>query len=177
MSRCPALVLAFLISTTGLVHATLNASHGSELQPASLNISELEDRAFEAVNLQRRANGLRPLTHAPDLSAIAREHSRDMIARHYFAHRSPEGADLRTRFARHGINRWRRIAENIAYNLGYSDPVAAALEGWMRSHGHRQNILDPRLVESGIGVAVEPTGRVYFTQVFATRDRDAIARR
>src|SRR6185295_20236602 len=117
-----------------------------------------------AVNQERKAHGLRLLTRAADLSAVAREHSRDMSVRGYFAHRSPDGADLRDRFARSGINRWRQIAENIAYNLGYSDPVVTAVENWMQSQGHRQNILDSRLTESGVGVAVDAAGRVYFTQ-------------
>ena len=171
MPRCTALVLAFLISATGLASVALPATDNRDPQPPRLNVNEMEDHAFDAINQERKAHGLHPLAHADDLSAIAREHSRDMITRHYFAHRSPDGDDLRDRFARNGINRWRHIAENIAYNLGYSDPVMVAVENWMQSQGHRQNILDPRLTESGVGVAVDAAGRVYFTQVFATRNQ------
>jgi uncharacterized protein YkwD len=171
----PALVLALLIAATGLTSTALTAS--ANITPQSNpRISALEDRAFEAINLERTAHSLRALVRADDLSAVARAHSLDMIARHYFSHRSPEGADLRARFARGGINHWQRIAENIACNLGYSDPAATAVTDWMNSPSHRQNILDSRLIESGIGVAVDEIGRVYFTQVFATRDRETVAR-
>jgi len=153
-----------------LITAEAGSPGNNEATPIRPSVGELEDRAFEAINQERQANGLPPLRRASDLSAVAREHSRDMLERRYFAHQSPEGEDLRGRFARRGINHWRYIAENIAYNLGYRDPVAVAVESWMRSPGHRRNILNKRLAESGIGVVVDDLGRVYFTQVFATRD-------
>lgn len=139
------------------------------LQPVFYKADDLESRAFAAINKLRATYGLSPLSPALDLSDVAREHSNDMVERDYFAHQSPEGRDLRHRFARHGITNWRYIAENIAYNRGYEDPVAAAVEGWMNSPGHRRNILNKGLRESGIGVAIDDSGRVYFTQVFATR--------
>ena len=40
----------------------------------------------------------------------------------------------------------------------------------MHSPGHRKNILNRELVESGIGVAMSESGRIYFTQVFTVRD-------
>lgn len=183
--RGGALLLAFSMALTcqagtAVLHAetvakldSANAkTSGTEsLHPLVYKADDLESRAFAAINHVRAAAGLAPLRFAPDLSAVAREHSEDMVERDYFAHQSPEGKDLRHRFARHGISNWQRIAENIAYNRGYEDPVAAAVEGWMNSPGHRKNILNRSLVESGIGVAVSEAGRVYFTQVFATRER------
>jgi uncharacterized protein YkwD len=168
-------VFAFLVLGMSLAGVVLSAPNHGELRPLRPSEGELEDRVFEAINQERGRQGLPPLQRAGDLSAVARKHSRDMMARNYFAHQSPEGDDLRGRFARSGIGHWRVIAENIAYNSGYSDPVSVAVEGWMQSPGHRRNILDPRLQESGIGVAVDRTGRTYFTQVFATRRSGAVA--
>jgi uncharacterized protein YkwD len=116
------------------------------------------------------ASGLPALKLALQMQSVAREHSLDMLRRDYFAHQSPEGKDLRHRLERHGINNWRRIAENIAYNSGYEDPVLIAVEGWMKSPGHRKNILNRELAESAIGVAVSADGRAFFTQVFAKLD-------
>lgn len=163
---------AALHTETGsnLKSADAKTATTESLHPLVYRTDDLEERAFAAVNRLRAAAGLAPLRFAPDLSTVAREHSQDMVERDYFAHQSPDGRDLRHRFARHGISNWQRIAENIAYNRGYEDPVAAAVEGWMNSPGHRKNILNRSLVESGIGVAVSEAGRVYFTQVFATRD-------
>jgi uncharacterized protein YkwD len=39
----------------------------------------------------------------------------------------------------------------------------------MRSQGHRENLLDTRWKESGIGIAVASDGSYYFTQVFLLR--------
>jgi uncharacterized protein YkwD len=49
---------------------------------------------------------------------------------------------------------------------GSDDPVAIAVEGWMSSPGHRANILSEEYSESGIGIAIDGRGAVYFTQVF-----------
>jgi uncharacterized protein YkwD len=177
MSRCGALVVAFLIAGMSLAGVGLGASGKEEFRSPRPSVSELEQRVFEAVNQERERHGLAPLLWARDLGAVAREHSRDMMARNYFAHQSPEGEDLRRRLARHGIHRWRVIAENLAYNSGYRDPVAAAIEGWMRSPGHRHNILDKRLSETGIGVSLDDAGQAYFAQVFATREQGIVERR
>jgi len=176
MSRYCALLLVGLLVGMSLTTVGLSASGNNTTETTRPSVGDLEDRVFEAINRERRAYGLPSLRRASDLSVVAREHSRDMMARSYFAHKSPEGDDLRGRFARRGIGHWRLIAENIAYNLGYPDPVAAAVESWMRSPGHRRNILNKQLTESGIGVAVDLSGRIYFTQVFATRDQTMVAR-
>jgi uncharacterized protein YkwD len=176
--RAGALILSFSLALTSLAGAGSAASDADRpapkvtenLQPAVFKTDDLEARAFAAINQERAAYGLPPLRLAGDLSVVAREHSQDMVERDYFAHQSPDGRDLRHRFARHGISNWRYIAENIACNRGYEDPVNAAVAGWMNSPGHRKNILNKNLAESGIGVAVSDSGRVFFTQVFATRD-------
>lgn len=174
MSRCSS--LAFLLIWFSFPGIGLSTLEVKAPKPAQLNASELEDRAFMAINHLRQSYGLAPLQRASDLNEVARAHSRDMMRRRYFSHTSPEGDDLRGRFARNGITQWRYIAENLAYNLGYADPAKTAVEGWMKSPAHRQNILNKRLTESGIGVAIDEMGRTYFTQVFATRDSRLMAR-
>lgn len=176
MSRHSVLLFVVLLVGVCLTRVGLTAPAPGPTGLTSLSLSDLEDQVFEAINLERRAGGLPSLRRAGDLNAVARQHSRDMVARSYFAHTSPEGDDLRQRFARSGISNWRCIAENIAYNRGYPDPVAAVVEGWMRSPGHRRNILNRQLTESGIGVAVDEGGRTYFTQVFTARDQKLMAR-
>src|SRR2546423_15055972 len=56
-----------------------------------------------------------------------------------------------------------RIAENVA--LGYPN-AETVVEGWMNSRGHRQNILDAGVVETGIPVARSATGGIYFCRAF-----------
>jgi uncharacterized protein YkwD len=68
-----------------------------------------------------------------------------------------------------GIAHFRVIAENIAYNKGYDDPGAFAVERWMISSGHRANILYVGFQAAGIGSYVSSDGTVYLTQVFINR--------
>ncbi len=61
--------------------------------------------------------------------------------------------------------RWRASGENVAE--GYSDPDAV-VNGWMKSPGHRENIVSSHYLEMGAGMAVGSNGRKYWAQVFAT---------
>lgn len=73
--------------------------------------------------------------------------------------------------------------ETISCFLGYSEGditplvysnqstiAADAVDGWMKSPGHRRNILTGEYTESGMGAATNPSGTIYIlTQVFITR--------
>ena len=129
------------------------------------DLARVEMQVMQAVNGVREENGLPALLPEPHLAGVARAHSRDMAERGYFKHLSPEGRDTAERALRAGI-RYRRIGENIAFNLGAKRPVETAMEGWMGSKGHRDTILERRYTHTGVGVALSEEGGLYFTQVF-----------
>ena len=129
----------------------------------------IERRAFEQTNLVRVQNGLPALTWDADVCRLAREHSAHMSREGYFSHTSPDGKRLRDRVRLVGIGQYRVVAENIAYNQGYEDPGAFAVERWMLSPKHRANILSPEFQSMAIGSFVGPDGAVYLTQTFITR--------
>lgn len=137
--------------------------------PSIDEATPIERRAFEVTNEVRQQNGLAPLTWDPDLCRMARTHSLNMGTLDFFSHESPEGFRLRDRARASGILRFRVLAENIAYNQGYDDPGAFAVERWMISPGHRANILSQEFRASAIGSFVTKDGRVYLTQAFITR--------
>jgi uncharacterized protein YkwD len=58
---------------------------------------------------------------------------------------------------------WSSYAENIA--MGQTS-AAGVMDSWMRSSGHRANILSANNTEIGIGFARDPAGRPYYVQVF-----------
>lgn len=60
------------------------------------------------------------------------------------------------------------IAENVAVGFPNAETV---VEGWMASKGHRANILERDVVETGIGVARSPDGALYYCQVFGRQLR------
>jgi uncharacterized protein YkwD len=59
-----------------------------------------------------------------------------------------------------------RLGENVA--LGYPS-AEAVVEGWMASKGHRANILQRDVGETGIAIARSSAGGVYYCQVFGRR--------
>ena len=60
---------------------------------------------------------------------------------------------------------YKSVDENLAYNFGYNDPVRNAVEGWIKSDGHRKN-MEGQFNVTGIGVAKNAKGEYYFTQLF-----------
>lgn len=99
------------------------------------------------INKERNVNGLPSLVFDEKLSEVARKHSKDMFARGYFSHISPEGISP---FDRMGI-------ANINYsyageNLALAPSVDLAMQGLMNSPGHKANILSPDFKKVGIGV-------------------------
>ncbi len=70
---------------------------------------------------------------------------------------------------RSGLGLWQAIGENIAFNRGYANPVEFAIERWMMSPKHRDNILNKEWSETAVGIAIAADGSYYFTQVFLLR--------
>jgi uncharacterized protein YkwD len=100
---------------------------------------------------------------------MARVHAENMATLGFFAHETPDGFRLKDRARAMGILRFKVLGENIAYNQGYEDPGAFAVERWMTSPGHRANILYRGFQASAIGSFVASDGSVYLAQVFITR--------
>lgn len=127
-----------------------------------------ERRAFELINEARRAEGYAPLVWDAELTRMARAHSEQMARQNLLSHDAADG-NMIARAHSLGISGWRTLAENIAYNQGFDDPAAFAVERWLKSPMHRDNIMRASFTHAGLGVARTPDGRVYFTQVFVAR--------
>ena len=130
--------------------------------------ASLERRAFELVNAERRARGESPLQWDAELSQLARQHSLNMARSGALGHTGPDGRDMAERARAAGIRGWRVLGENVAFNQGFDDPSAFAVERWMGSSKHRANILNQQFTRTGIGVARAADGSIYFTQVFVS---------
>ena len=142
----------------------------SENAHASLSINATADerRVFDLINQARRAQGYAPLVWDAELTRMAREHSAEMAGQNFLSHEGPDGAMVERAHER-GIRGWQVLAENIAYNQGFDDPAGFAVERWLKSVKHRDNIMRASFTHTGLGVARTPDGRIYFTQVFVAR--------
>lgn len=157
------LITRFNPTTTTATAAAANAS------PTLAEATDIERRAFEQTNLMRVKNGLPALAWDAAVCRMARVHSEEMSRLNYFAHTTPDGQHLRDRARAAGIITFTVLGENIAYNQGYEDPGAFAVERWMASAKHRENILSPEFRAMAVGTYVAPDGSVYLTQTFITR--------
>ncbi len=135
----------------------------------AITATTLEQRAFELINAARIANGAGPLVWDAELCRMARLHSQNMARMNFFAHAGPDGLDTADRARASGVRSWSALGENIAYNQGYDDPSAVAVDKWMHSTKHRTNILNTQFTRSGLGIAQSADGRVFLTQVFIAR--------
>ncbi|MFG2002689.1 CAP domain-containing protein [Spirillospora sp. NPDC048911] len=119
-----------------------------------------EATVVSLTNKERAKAGCGALRTDRRLATAAERHSADMAAHDYFDHTS-----------RNGDSPWKRMedagytspgAENIAKGYG---TAAAVVEGWMKSPGHRANILNCKLRAIGVGM-VAGSGGPWWTQDF-----------
>ncbi|HWJ02357.1 MAG TPA: CvpA family protein [Verrucomicrobiae bacterium] len=109
--------------------------------------ADLEARMLELVNRERAKRGLKPLKADPELTAVARAHSKDMFAKGYFSHVNLEGQSPSDRIKAAHV-RFLTAGENLAY----AHTLTIAHTGLMNSPGHRANILHKDYGRVGIGI-------------------------
>ena len=108
---------------------------------------------FNRVNKERRDKGLAELKYDTTLQTGALQRSSEITV--LWSHTRPDGTAWKTAAAK--VN-----GENIAY--GYKT-AEAVMDGWMKSDGHRANILKSDFTRIGIG-AFEHNGTIYWVQLF-----------
>ncbi|QLE70369.1 CAP domain-containing protein [Streptomyces rectiverticillatus] len=133
---------------------------GGGAQAGGANAKHVQ-QVVSMVNAERAKAGCSPLTINAKLQAAAQGHSDDMAARDYYDHTSPEGKSPGDRMTAAGY-RWSTYGENI-----FKSPKDArtAMDGWMKSPGHRANILNCSFKEIGVGINFKSNGP-WWTQNF-----------
>jgi len=165
MKRVLAVPLLLLISACAPLAGRRDAA---PREPSAAAEAWMEMMLHDAVNQHRtRIAAVPALEYDEVIAAAARRHSRDM-------------AEGRVPFGHSGFQERREMIRMRSYlgelgeaaeNVGYTDftagtAVAAILEGFVRSPGHRRNLEGGAFTRTGIGVA--RSGTTYFvTQIFA----------
>jgi uncharacterized protein YkwD len=143
--------------------------------PGVRHLTEVENLILEYTNQARQARGLAPLHPDDELRQVARDFSDDMLVRRFFDHTTPEGVTFDERLGER-YHHWVSIlSENIWSGTGYSPKNARKLakmivDDWMRSPGHRKNLLNPEFTHLGVGVAVRHH-TILATQEFVGRPK------
>jgi uncharacterized protein YkwD len=131
------------------------------------------DSVLSTVNALRAKAGCGPLRMNAKLAAAAKVHARAMAEQNFFSHAGTDGSRLTSRIARQGYS-YRSAAENIAAG---QESARKVVTSWLKSAGHRRNILDCGMSETGIAVVYQADDRplrgsrhplqYYWVQVFA----------
>ena len=133
--------------------------------------AEVEDHVAEAANAFRAEHGLGALSQNHLLAEEARGFAAYLATTGRFSH-TADGREPGQRAKAAGYD-YCVLAENIAFEEGSEGFEAGRLTrlfmtGWQASPGHRRNLLDPDVAETGVGVARAPgSGHRYLAvQVF-----------
>ncbi|GAA2873298.1 CAP domain-containing protein [Streptomyces mexicanus] len=118
---------------------------------------------LQLTNAARAKAGCKPLRLSPALDRAARRHARDLTRHHRYSHTGSDGSGPGERIRRAGY-RWHLAGENL-----YRGPHNAreAVRGWMRSPGHRANILNCAYGHTGIAVQGPPSHRMWVQEFTA----------
>ena len=158
--------LLFCAVTLGQAQPLRAVDIAAEERSAEMLIEGLIDA--ERARLAPEARALAP---DPALKDIARQRSQAMAHGAPFAHEDKYGRFAAGDLVHKDFGLFGAVGENIMME---HDPLRAceaqffarrAVAGWMRSQGHRANILSRNFDRSGIGVAINGS-YIYATQVF-----------
>ncbi len=133
---------------------------------ASFSRSVGERKILDLVNEEREKRRMPILKWDSRLANLARSYSSKMARENFFGHKDSNGSTLIQRAKEFNITDWSGIGENLYYCKGFDDPTEPAFAGWMKSAGHRSNMLNNSWKTTGIGIARSSDGKIYVTQVF-----------
>jgi uncharacterized protein YkwD len=169
-------VLAALLLAAGLALAvappTADAkgpcNHGGKT-PTQLGKKQARNSVICLINQRRDGNGRGNLKSNGKLIEAARKHSGTMARKGCFSHecrgeKSLLGRLKAVHYIHGGLSRW-AYGENIAYGGGKGATPREVVSDWMRSSGHRGNILSRTFEDIGVGFHNKGT-KGYYTADF-----------
>lgn len=120
-----------------------HSAHAGESKPYSR--SEL----LAQINKVRLQNDLEKLTLNAELNRAAQNKVNDMVRNGYFGHETPTGLRFFDFMLASGYA-YRKAGENLAVHYTSSKSLVTA---WLKSQGHRANVLNDTYTDTGIGIA------------------------
>ncbi|OKH18285.1 CAP domain-containing protein [[Limnothrix rosea] IAM M-220] len=127
---------------------------------------QIETEIHAQINTYRQSRGLEPLTLDYRITEESRKFSAKMASG--AAEFSHDGFDERAENLEKKALKYATVGENLALLQGYDDLATTAVEGWIDSPGHHENIIGDYDL-TGIGVVKNEEGVYYFTQLFLKR--------
>ena len=136
------------------------AAFGPRVSVAKIDLRQAE-RYISAV---RARHGAGPVRMEGRLVKAALSHSMMMARKSKMAHQFGPGTRFSARIRRAG--NYGSAAENVG--AGYKS-MESVVDGWLRSPGHRRNLLNKKLTHIGLAAAVNPASkyRTFWTLILA----------
>jgi len=131
------------------------------------------DEVVRLTNEKRTQAGLSALNLNSTLSQAAQAKGADMLNKGYWAHVAPDGTQPWVFFTDLGY-KYRYAGENLARDFS---SASSAVEAWMNSASHKENLLSSKYKEVGIGVIEGNLAGVDTTiivQFFGTKYVDSV---
>ena len=128
----------------------------ADAAPTAISLPAVTAATLCLVNGERTDKGLATLAPNAKLARAATAYAADLVAGSYFSHTGRDGSSSLARIERSGYitaGAGYMVGENLAWGTGTLATPRSITQAWMNSPGHRQNILNPRFREFGIGVA------------------------
>ncbi len=148
----------------------LAAGNGAAQQRSEPDVDQVAQLVVSLTNAFRAQEGRGKGEVNDRLQETARSFAGHMAKTGRFSH-SADDATPAARARAHGYD-YCIIAENIAYQFSSADFATRELtqrfvEGWKNSPGHRRNMLDPDVTQTGVAVARGGrAGEYYAVQIF-----------
>ncbi len=158
----------FLALLTLLMAAALIGLPAQTHRPDADDPERLAQEVIARTNAVRAEHGLPPLKAQANLRDSAVWLAQDMAQHNYFDHTDRLGRSISPRLPDFGYRDFHVIGENIAGGQRTPEQVVA---GWMKSPGHRANILNRDFREIGVAYAYGPHSDLkrYWVQDFGAR--------
>ncbi|WP_127497297.1 CAP domain-containing protein [Actinoplanes solisilvae] len=151
------------LALIAMIPATLLVvvAFASSAQAAAVSPAKMSSDIVALTNQQRALHGCGKLVVSPALGRAAVGHSAWMAKTGKFSHTGAGNSTFDKRVKAAGYAR--PLGENIAFGFGTGVEVVKA---WMKSPGHRANILNCKAKTIGVGVVYSAKGTAYQTQEF-----------
>ncbi len=128
--------------------------------------ASLAAQVMSLINQHRAGIGEGPLATSPTLTASAVWKAEHMAEFDYFSHDDPQTAETPARG-------WDDRLQTCGYPYGAGENIAegfpdaqSVVDAWLNSPGHKANIENPSYVATGLGVAEDSSGEIYWVQDF-----------
>ncbi len=149
-------LIIFILSFTSLAAAQSTWKNNPEV---SANFAQ---EVLELVNIERAKEHIKPLKLSSSMNHYAQIRAKEISKS--FSHRRPSGYSCFTVIPKP----YKIVGENIAAGQRSAKEVVTA---WMNSPDHRENIMNPKFEELGMGYLYLPDSKYkhYWAQLFRTR--------